>query len=85
MWHGISARCVGPDQGLGPVSWEVSDGGSDGSVMGVRVEGWGPGWAMGTGLCCQTAFGRGCIWPDCWKSNMESIEGGFSNKRLQQS
>lgn len=85
MWHGISARCVGPDQGLGPVSWEVSDGGSDGSVMGVRVEGWGPGWAMGTGLCCQTAFGLGCIWPHCWKSNMESIEGGFSNKRLQQS
>lgn len=44
MWHGISATCVGPDQGLGPVSWEVSDGGSDGSVMG------GQGGGLGGGL-----------------------------------
>ena len=43
MWHRISARCVGPDQGLGPVSWEVSDGRPDGSLSwGVRVEAWGP-------------------------------------------
>ena len=47
MWHGISARCVGPDQGLGPVSWEVSDRGSDGSVMGGQ--GGGLGAWMGHG------------------------------------
>ena len=86
VWHRISARCVGPDQGLGPVPWEVSDGRPDGSLSwGVRVEAWGPVWAMGTGMCCQTVFGRGCICPDCWKNNMESTEGGFSNKRLQRS
>lgn len=49
MWHGISATCVGPDQGLGPVSWEVSDGGSDGSVMEGQGGGLGGGAWMGHG------------------------------------
>lgn len=47
MWRRISARCMGPDQGLGPVPWKVSGGGSDGSVMGGHGGGLGAWLGLG--------------------------------------